>query len=177
MRVKQKQMAFTSPLAEGSKALAVWITLEETSGLSVPSISVLVTTLIWLLARSFPLKEELSWSTDTIREPECFFFISTSVVCNQRDGCNISHVKYSRHSDRSQVSCHYAADVIKDRTCLLTRLLKDTPFHLWSDPSFVMFSNVGFYSNYLICPMWAFKIYFFRSLSEFTTTELRVKPL
>ncbi len=50
---------------------------------SIPSISVLVTTVIALLARSFRLKEVLSWSTDTIREPECFRFPSTSVVCGQ----------------------------------------------------------------------------------------------
>lgn len=33
---------------------------KEGCALSVPSNSVLVTMLIWLLARSFPLKEELS---------------------------------------------------------------------------------------------------------------------
>lgn len=58
--------------------------------LFIPSISVLVTTLIWLLAWSFPLKEELSWSTDTMREPECFFLISTSVVCTQKDKMSVS---------------------------------------------------------------------------------------
>lgn len=80
------------------KQFSLWIvriTLQALCVLSVPSISVLVTTLIWLLARSFPLKE-LSWSTDTMREPECFFFISTSVFCKQRDGCNISG-RYHSH--------------------------------------------------------------------------------
>ena len=56
----------------------------KTHALCVPSNSVLVTTLIWLLACSFPLKEELSWSTDTMSEPECFFLISRSVVCAHR---------------------------------------------------------------------------------------------
>jgi hypothetical protein len=37
-------------------------------------------TLITLFARSFRPKEVLSWSTDTIREPDSFFFTSTSVV-------------------------------------------------------------------------------------------------
>ncbi len=62
---------------------------------SIPSISVLVTTVIALLARSFRLKEVLSWSTDTIREPECFRFPSTSVVCGQE------WYKVEKHKEQS----------------------------------------------------------------------------
>ncbi|KAF3860393.1 hypothetical protein F7725_000648 [Dissostichus mawsoni] len=43
-------------------------------------------TLMTLLARSFRPKEVLSWSTDTIREPDIFFFTSTSVVGCQGRG-------------------------------------------------------------------------------------------
>lgn len=45
-------------------------------------------TLMTLLARSFRPKEVLSWSTDTIREPDSFFFTSTSVVGCQEERKN-----------------------------------------------------------------------------------------
>lgn len=56
--------------------------------MAVPSTSVLVMTLMTLLARSFRPKEVLSWSTDTIREPDSFFFTSTSVVGCQEERKN-----------------------------------------------------------------------------------------
>lgn len=71
----------------------------------VPSSNVLVTTLIWLLARSFPLKEELSWSTDTMREPECFFLISTSVVCTQRKTWESQRRRLTRMNTRLRRRC------------------------------------------------------------------------
>lgn len=52
---------------------------------TVPSTSVFVMTVITLLARSLRPNDVFSWSTDTIRDPECFLFMSTSVVCMREE--------------------------------------------------------------------------------------------
>lgn len=60
-------------------------TIFRLENVNIPSTNVLVTALMTLLARSLRPNDALSCSTETIREPDIFFLISTSVVGCQEE--------------------------------------------------------------------------------------------
>lgn len=94
----------------------------------LPSTNVLVT-LMTLFARSLCPNEALSWSIETIKEPESFFLISMSVVgCQEEKGIEVKLKAFRNHSLKcitgaEEGGCHHQESQskihLRAKTCRL----------------------------------------------------------